>query len=145
MMAITVQQPWAWAIIHGGKNVENRTNIAAWRRLTGQRIAIHAGARWSHRGQATLARAASIGDLTGTPPVGRDGYPTGVVIGTVHIDDVHPAAHCCTPWGEHVYRDATGRIRTSVVHLVLTDPHPIDPIPARGRLGIWHLDTASGQ
>ena len=25
MKALTVQQPWAWAIIHAGKTVENRT------------------------------------------------------------------------------------------------------------------------
>ena len=30
MKALTVQQPWAWAIVHGGKDVENRTaNIDA--------------------------------------------------------------------------------------------------------------------
>ena len=29
MKAITVRQPWAWAIMHGGKDIENRTrNIA---------------------------------------------------------------------------------------------------------------------
>jgi hypothetical protein len=40
MRALTVRQPWAWAIIHGGKDVENRswTN----RYATGL-IAIHAG------------------------------------------------------------------------------------------------------
>lgn len=27
MKALTVQQPWAWAIIHGGKTVENRTQL----------------------------------------------------------------------------------------------------------------------
>jgi hypothetical protein len=24
MKAITVKQPWAWAIIHGGKDIENK-------------------------------------------------------------------------------------------------------------------------
>ena len=29
MRILTVRQPWAWAIIHGGKDVENRVrNIA---------------------------------------------------------------------------------------------------------------------
>lgn len=42
MKALTLWQPWAWAICYAGKDVENRT----WRPskdLVGQRIAIHAG------------------------------------------------------------------------------------------------------
>ena len=27
-VALSVRQPWAWAIIHGGKDVENRTKYA---------------------------------------------------------------------------------------------------------------------
>ncbi len=44
MKAISVRQPWAWAIIHAGKDLENRSpaTIARWRSLVGQRIAIHA-------------------------------------------------------------------------------------------------------
>jgi hypothetical protein len=31
MRALTVRQPWAWAIVHGGKDIENRTrNIAGY-------------------------------------------------------------------------------------------------------------------
>ena len=46
--AISIRQPWAWAIIHAGKRVENRRwdphsgNAAAARRLVGQTILIHA-------------------------------------------------------------------------------------------------------
>lgn len=29
MRILTVRQPWAWAIIHGGKDVENRTRNVA--------------------------------------------------------------------------------------------------------------------
>lgn len=42
MKALTLHAPWAWAIAHGPKRVENRT----WKppsALLGQRIAIHAG------------------------------------------------------------------------------------------------------
>ena len=47
MQAITLLQPWAWAIAHAGKRIENRT----WKppaKLVGQRIAIHAGKRVDH-------------------------------------------------------------------------------------------------
>ena len=44
MRAITIWQPWAWAIAHAGKDIENRT----WKppqSIVGRRIAIHAGKR----------------------------------------------------------------------------------------------------
>lgn len=40
MKALTVQQPWAWAIVHGGKDIENRTQAWSYRGP----LAIHAGA-----------------------------------------------------------------------------------------------------
>ena len=41
MKAITVRQPWAWAIMHDGKDVENRSrNIAGTYRGP---VVIHAG------------------------------------------------------------------------------------------------------
>ena len=44
--AISIRQPWAWAVIHGGKDVENRSETAAraYRPAVGQRVFIHASA-----------------------------------------------------------------------------------------------------
>jgi hypothetical protein len=39
MKAITVRQPWAWAIINAGKDIENRT----WNTNFRGRVAIRAG------------------------------------------------------------------------------------------------------
>ena len=39
MKVLSVRQPWAWAIIHGGKDVENRN----WDTKFRGRLAIHAG------------------------------------------------------------------------------------------------------
>ena len=55
MKALTVIQPWAWAIAHAGKRVENRT----WgppRDVIGQRIAIHAGRRLDDRAIAWMRK-----------------------------------------------------------------------------------------
>lgn len=43
LLALSVRQPWAWAIIHGGKVIENRSlgSIKAGRMTTG-RICLHA-------------------------------------------------------------------------------------------------------
>jgi hypothetical protein len=44
MRAISVRQPYAWAIIHGGKDVENRSQRAAFqfKPVIGERVLIHA-------------------------------------------------------------------------------------------------------
>ena len=43
--ALSIRQPWAWAILHAGKDVENRPERIARmaEKLIGQRIYIHAG------------------------------------------------------------------------------------------------------
>lgn len=144
MKALTVQQPWAWAIIHGGKLIENRTTAWAYR----GRLAIHAGARWSFRGATSGLVWDALDKLYGWPTgprTARDdprpGFASirafGAVIGTVDLVDVHPDAGCCRPWGESTYRDHHGAIRRGVVHLVLEDPQPCEPIPMPGRLGLW--------
>jgi ASCH domain len=40
MRALTARQPWAWAIIHGGKDIENRSWTNKYAAGT---IAVHAG------------------------------------------------------------------------------------------------------
>ena len=44
MLAVSIRQPWAWAVIHAGKDVENRAEGASkrMRRGIGQRVLIHA-------------------------------------------------------------------------------------------------------
>jgi len=41
MKALTVRQPWAWAIVFAGKDIENRTWKSKY--CYGSTIAIHAG------------------------------------------------------------------------------------------------------
>lgn len=126
MRAITVRQPWAWAIIHGGKDVENRTrNIAGAYRGP---VAIHAAtadakiAYWQYR-QLVAA---------GWPRY--EEQPHGVILGVADLVDVHagetnPDAPACSPWALHEYQ-----------HLVLANPRPLaEPIPWRGALGLWTL------
>src|SRR5271157_978942 len=44
-LALSIRQPWAWAVIHAGKDVENRSENMARRaeKLIGQTVLIHAG------------------------------------------------------------------------------------------------------
>lgn len=128
LRAITVRQPWAWAIAHGGKTIENRSQPTRYRGP----VLIHAGAGWSDRGE----RDPRVRDLLVT----RAGTPAtrSAVIAVAQLVDCHPDAGCCRPWGESEYTEAGGRTRTAIHHLVLEDVAPLaQPVPARGQLGLW--------
>lgn len=124
MKALTVQPPWASAIIHGLKGVENRTQNWSYRGP----LAIHSGKRWSQRGVETIERLAGRYYLDAA---------RGAIIGVVELVDAHPDAGCCKPWGEQSYVEHGGTNRVDIVHLVLENARPIDPIPCPGRLGLW--------
>jgi len=159
---LTVQQPWAWAILHGGKTIENRSQLWSYRGP----LAIHAGAGWSEHGAAfeplQRAYASWLGFTHWDGPYGgRTAMPIdptsdprdaelirfGAVLGVVELVDVHRAtgAPCCQPWGEGLHNGGRG-IRPAT-HLVLADPKPFDePIPWKGRLGLWRPgDVLAGE
>lgn len=133
MKAITVRQPWAKAIIYGGKDIENRSrNIAGDYRGT---VAIHAGLTPDHTGWVT-SEAYKLTTTMG----GGVGFGYGVVLGLVDLVDVHHHTSCpthhvdapwplCSPWANR-----------EGYHLVLMNPRPLPvPIPATGRLGLWNM------
>jgi hypothetical protein len=120
MKALTVQQPWAWAIARGSKDVENRT----WRPLYSGPLAIHAGKAFD--------QDATLGD-----PM-RDLYrrhwpveqPKGAVIAVADLVGAHHASQCggrCSPWAMpdqwHWTLERAGLLP--------------EPVPMRGRLGLW--------
>lgn len=140
MRILTVRQPWAWAIVHGQKDVENRVrNIAGDYRGP---VAIHAA-----MGGSAVDRSQDWDDYVngGHPTAGMDvrqiGDNRSVIIGVVDLIDVHdpssrvflPTADVggtCSPWAEH-----------GTVHLVLANPRALaEPISYRGALGLRRLD-----
>ena len=127
MRAITVRQPHAWAIIHGGKDVENRSrNIAGSYRGP---VAIHAGlAKFEQGGMSSEAHRRAHGSEVGTEIV------FGALIGVVDLVEVHDGNECnagwlCSLWAMHDHQ-----------HLVLSNPRPLaKPISYKGALGLWTL------
>jgi hypothetical protein len=117
---LTVKQPWAWAIIHGGKDVENRAlSIAGGWRGT---VAIHAG----------LASIVQAGvehpEMQKLDPMGRGALRFGEIIGVVDLIEVHaPYAETelCSPWAE-----------TGAFHMKLANPRSIAPARYTGALGL---------
>ncbi|WP_405769228.1 ASCH domain-containing protein [Actinacidiphila glaucinigra] len=110
--ALTVRQPWAGAIAHQTKRVENRT----WKlpaKYEGARLLIHAGAQ--------LDRGARLYG----PHLGV----YGAVVAVATLTGCHWAedTRLCSPWSQ----DGT-------YHWTLDDVVALpEPVPAKGRLGLW--------
>lgn len=127
--ALSVRQPMAWALIWGGKPVENRTWSTSYRGP----LAIHAGKQWDdayagNEGKLALwhwmKHVGVIQCWTDAVLLGR--YDRGGVIGTVTLVDcvqAHPSPWFCGPWG-----------------FVCEDPKPLPFHPCPGRLGIFEAD-----
>ena len=118
--AITVHPAWAWAIIYGGKAVENRT----WNTRYRGPLAIHAGAkRSSDQDRAFVERI--VQGLGVTLP---HDLPQGVILGVVDLIDCQPYASgfADNPW-------AVGPFCW-----ILARPRPFaEPIEAGGQQGLW--------
>lgn len=108
--ALTVRQPWAWAIMAGRKTVENRSRPT------------------NYRGELLIHSAVARGDIDTLP----DGSPVparlvyGAILGSVTlvdcvpIEDAPPGPFASGPWC-----------------WLLADPKPISPIAITGQLGLW--------
>lgn len=112
---LTVRQPWAWAIIHGGKSVENRS----WPTKHRGPLLIHAGSAFEPDGYEAVKRFA-----TQRPPPASE-FTHGAIIGVVDL--VGCLQNVSSEWaipGEW--------------HWVLSSPQPFDaPVPCPGKLGLW--------
>ena len=140
MRILTVKQPYAWGIVHGGKDVENRTrNLAGGYRGL---VAIHAGLGWATHGATdrNVIGAVMHANQLDAPIIEANGYvevdqeefaPRGAIIGVANLVEVHHAVdgrneRHCSPWA----MDGNW-------HLILHDRRPLKtPIPYKGGLGL---------
>lgn len=123
MKALTIRQPWAWAITHGSKRVENRTWRASHRGL----LAIHAAARIDQGALDDMRVRAAVRTYGREPD-----YVTGAVIAVATLTGVHTSCQPeCSLWAAHGQH-----------HWELADVRPLTaPVPCKGRLGLWDLPT----
>ncbi|MEO0859222.1 MAG: hypothetical protein AAFY65_01315 [Pseudomonadota bacterium] len=119
--ALSVRQPWAWAILFAGKDIENRSWQAVNHGLAVRGlIAIHAAKGMTKAEYDDAAKfMASIG-VTCPPPAN---LWRGAVIGTVRVVDV--VRESTSPW----FFGPRG--------LVLRDPQSFVPAPVSGALGYF--------
>jgi hypothetical protein len=124
-LALSVRQPWAWAIIHAGKDIENRD----WRKPNPGlnfrgRVALHAskGMTQEEYREANAFIGIASNSHAHSPMANELHY--GGIIGTVEIVDMVKESK--SPW-------FFGRIG-----LVLRDPQPCAFIPCNGALGFFN-------
>jgi hypothetical protein len=112
MNILTIHNPYAWAIFHAGKDIENRSKRISDRQLG--RVLIHSGL--SHK-----SRKAGI-PTTKTMP---DDFPFGAIVGSVNIVDCvenHPSCWAIAGYWHWVLEDAISFEK---------------PIFCKGQLGLW--------
>ena len=127
-LALSVRQPWAWAILHGGKVIENRS-LGAIRAggMDCRRIALHAASGLKEdEYQWGVWRLQRHGVTCPRP----DDLPRGAIIGSVDVVDIITQSESEWFGGE--------------AGLVLENPTPCDPIPCSGALGYFEW-TAGGK
>ena len=131
-LALSVRQPWAWAIIYAGKDIENRD----WRapnpglKFRG-RVAIHAS---SGMGRDEYEDAIDTIDGIATPGITKlpraIDLVRGGIIGSVEVVDIvrGRAFDGDSPHGPWFF---------GPMGLKLRNPVPCDPIPCKGQLGFF--------
>jgi hypothetical protein len=116
MKALSVCQPWAWAILHGGKAIENRSRRTHYRGP----LVLH----------ASKSRRNVGGDFTrllpGLPP--WEQLPYGALVGVVELVD-------CVP----VHEVADDSFAEEPWCWVLARPRVIDPVSFRGQVGWFNV------
>lgn len=124
MKTLSIRQPWAWLIIHGGKDIENRT----WHTKYRGRFLVHASAGCTRKQWGDAVRFCLDQGVIETPfnvPT-LDELQRGGIIGSVELVD--SVDHSDSPW----YMGEKG--------FVLRDPKPLQFMPLKGQLGFFEVD-----
>lgn len=125
---LSIRHPFAHLILHGGKDVENRT----WRAKYRGPIVIHAGKQWYAGGfrdpkdQDSPKRHWWYRGKRLSCPLDA---PRGALVGIVHLED-------CVRW----YKSRWAEHEPEIWHWVLTCAIPFpEPIPYKGQRGLFEV------
>lgn len=126
-VALSVRQPWAWAIIHAGKDIENRTDgsvrSGSMSDYVGKRIAIHA-AKGMTRDE--YEDAFDFMKMMGVDCPAAADLQRGGIIGSVRLKAITRSSN--SPW----FFGPMG--------LVVVEPEPCDFVGAKGNLGMFQWE-----
>lgn len=119
MKTLSIRQPWAWLILHGGKDIENRS----WHTSIRGRILIHASKGMTRDEYENAAFDASdINPDLKLPPF--EELERGGIVGEVTITDCLPRSS--SPWHN-----------PGCFGFVLKDAQPLPFYPYKGALGFF--------
>jgi hypothetical protein len=128
-LALSIRQPWASLVIHGGKDIENRT---WWTDVRGP-ILIHAAKGMTRKEYELAMECASRADHRRISRLIATGFsfdevPRGGIIGSVNLVD-------CVRWSQ-------SRWFVGPIGFAFRDPRPFlaeDFIPYKGQLGFFDV------
>lgn len=122
--ALTLHQPFAWAIAVANKRVENRD----WpppKGLVGQHLAIHAGKKYD------LKAAEEIRTDLGLVVPTRKEITQAAIVAVAVIDRIWDSADDSPGWDDPWFVGAFGWVLRDVVR--------IDPVPCKGAQKLWEV------
>lgn len=128
MLALSIRQPWAWLILHGGKDIENRD----WPTKFRGRVLVHAS-KGMTRDEFDSAAIFAFGRIGTAKLPTMDMFQRGGIVGSVEIVD------CVHRSDSHWFVGRYG--------FVLRDPRPLPFVPYRGQLGFFdvHAEALAAQ
>lgn len=123
MKALSILQPWAWLIVHGQKDIENRD----WATKFRGRFIVHAGKKWGREQRDDLDF------VRGQFPelVLPDSFDLGGIVGAATIVD------CVSESSSRWFRGRYGFVLKDGV------PLPNEFIPWKGKLGFFDIPRAA--
>lgn len=121
MKALSVLQPWAWLIVYGYKDIENRR----WATNFRGRFIVHAGKKWGPEQRDDLAYVRERYPEVPTP----DTFDLGGIVGAATLVD-------CV--NNHKSRWFMGD-----VGFVLENGKPCPFVPWKGQLGFFHIPRSA--
>jgi hypothetical protein len=128
-IALSVRQPWCWAIFFAEKDIENRTWATDYRGP----LWIHASKTYDHKGAEWLARK------FGERIPGPDDLPLGAIVGRVDLVD-------CS---QSLPVDENGEENSWAIpgqfFWKLVEAFPCTPIPYKGQLGLFKFELDAPQ
>lgn len=117
MIALSIKQPWAWAILHAGKDIENRS----WKTNYRGPVLIHAGKGFDSYGFSWLQHF----NPTGIEIPGIKSFDLGGIVGQIEIVDCVEESE--SPWFFGRYG------------FVLANPELLAFRPILGKLGFFDV------
>ena len=116
--ALSIRQPWAWLILNGGKDVENRT----WKTNFRGRFLIHAAKGMTREEFEAACEFSRLAGFRGDIPDGEQ-LARGGIVGVAELVDCtmqHRTPWFCGPYG-----------------FMLRNVAPVPFIPCKGSLGFF--------